>query len=198
MLGKLNRTLLALTGLVLLAAGLAVLVGGLDLQRRWGFTMPDEWPFDGPKDVLLSTSERTRYRNEDWWWPTVIAALGVVVVGALWRLLAQLRSRRLRQVFVDSGDGAGAVLRGRALEDVVIAEAEALDGVERARVALTGKRDAPRACIVLALAPYAEPGRVLDGLHFDVLESARTSAGLAALPAEARLRAVSHRAARVM
>jgi hypothetical protein len=198
MRGKLNRTLLALTGLVLLAAGLAVLVGGLDLQRRWGFTMPDQWPFDGPNDVLLSDSERTRFRSEDWWWPAVIAALVVIFLGALWWLLAQLRSHRLRQVFVDSGDGAGAVLRGRALEDVLSAEAKALDGVERAQAALTGRRDAPQACLVLALAPHAEPGRAVAGLHSVVLESARISAGLAALPAEARLRAVSHRAARVI
>jgi hypothetical protein len=188
---------LALAGVLLLAAGLAVLVGGLDLQSRWGFTMPDWWPFDGPKDVLLSARDRTRYRNEEWWWPAVIAALGVLVVGALWWLLTQLRSLRLRQVFVDSGNGTGAALRGRALEDVLKAEAETLGGVERAHVTVAGRREEPHARFVLALAPHAEPSCVLAGLHAVVLESARVSAGLAAFPCEARLRAVSHRATRV-
>jgi hypothetical protein len=197
MLGRFNRILLALTGLVLLAVGLAVLIGGLDLQRRWGFTMPDQWPFDGPKDVLFSDSARIRYRSEQWWWPAVITALGVLVVGSLWWLLAQLRGRRLRQVSVDSGDGSEAVLRGRALEGILAAETEALDGVEGARVSLNGERDTPRARLVLALAPHADPGGVLAGLRSVVLENARASAGLAALPAEARLRAVSHRASRV-
>ena len=63
---------------------------------------------------------------------------------ALWWLLAQLRSHRLAEVLVDSGDGEGALLRGRALEDVLAAEAEALDGVRPGRVLLTGRRDAHR------------------------------------------------------
>jgi hypothetical protein len=193
----LNRILLALTGLVLLVVGLSVLVGGLDLQRRWSFTMPHWWPFTGPKDVLLTVHDRTRYRSDGWWWPVVIAALGVLVLAALWWLLAQARTRRLRQIRVDSGDGQGALLRGRALESVLTSETEAYKGVEWARAALSGKRGAPAARIVLGLAPDATPGEVVAGLDASVLERARTSAGLARLPAEARLRPVKHRASRV-
>lgn len=193
----LNRVLLALTGLVLLVVGLSVLLGGLDLQRRWNFTMPHWWPFTGPKDVLLTAHDRTRYRSDGWWWPVVIAALGVLVLAALWWLLAQARTRRLRQLRVDSGDGQGAVLRGRALESVLTSETEAYKGVEWARAALGGKRAAPTARIVLGLAPDATPDEVVAGLDSAVLERARTSAGLDRLPAEARLRPVRHRASRV-
>jgi hypothetical protein len=193
----LNRVLLALTGLVLLVVGLSVLVGGLDLQRRWSFTMPHWWPFTGPKDVLLTAHDRTRYRSDGWWWPVVIAVLGVLVLAALWWLLAQARTRRLRQIRVDSGDGQGALLRGRALESVLTSETEAYKGVEWARAALGGKRGTPTARIVLGLAPDATPGEVVAGLDASVLERARTSAGLARLPAEARLRPVKHRASRV-
>lgn len=193
----LNRVLLALTGLVLLVVGLSVLVGSLDLQRHWNFTMPGWWPFTGPKDVLLTAHDRTRYRSHGWWWPVVIAALGVLVLVALWWLLAQARTRRMRQLRVDSGDGQGAVLRGRALESVLTAESEAYDGVVWANAALIGKRGAPQARLVLGLAPHATPEEVVAGLDAAVLERARGSAGLAALPAEARLRAVRHRAARV-
>ncbi|MEV6009046.1 alkaline shock response membrane anchor protein AmaP [Streptomyces sp. NPDC051976] len=193
----LNRVLLALTGLILLALGLAVLIGGLDLQRRWGFTMPHWWPFTGPKDVLLTAHDRTRYRAHGWWWPVVIAALGVLMLGGLWWLLAQARTRRLRQIRVDSGDGQGALLRGRALEQVLTSEAEAYEGVEWAGALLTGKRGTPEARMVLGLAPHATPDEVLTGLDTAVLARARTSAGLDRLPAEARLRAVRHRASRV-
>lgn len=193
----LNRVLLALTGLILLVLGLSVLVGGLDLQRRWNFTMPHWWPFTGPKDILLSAHDRTRYRDDGWWWPVVIAALGVLVLAGLWWLLAQARSRRLRTLRVDSGDGQGAVLRGRAVESVLTSEAEAYEGVEWARARLGGKRGAPSARIVLGLAPAATPDEVVAGLDAAVLERARASAGLDRLPAEARLRAVRHRAARV-
>ncbi|MFI9105021.1 alkaline shock response membrane anchor protein AmaP [Streptomyces fildesensis] len=197
MRSSLNRTLLALTGLLLLIAGLAVLVGSLDLQRRWGFTLPHWWPFDGPKDVLLTARDRTRYRGDGWWWPTVLAVLGVLVLTALWWFLAQFRSHRLRQLRIDSRDGQDAVLRGRALEDVLVTETEALDGVDRAGAVLTGKRSAPRARLTLALAPHAAPDTVVSRLDTEILQRAGGSAGLDHLPAEARLRAVKHRASRV-
>lgn len=193
----LNRVLLGLIGLVLLVVGLSVLVGSLDLQRHWDFTMPHWWPFTGPKDVLLTARDRTRYRSDGWWWPVVIAALGVLVLAALWWLLAQARTRRLRQIRVDSGDGQGALLRGRALESVLTSESEAYEGVDWAHAALVGKRGTPEARLVLGLAPHATPADVVAELDTAVLARARTSAGLTTLPAEARLRPVRHRASRV-
>lgn len=86
--------------------------------------------------------DRSR-RDEGWWWPTVIAILAVLVVLALWWLLAQLRRGRLAEVLVDSGDGEGALLRGRALEGVLAAEAGHLDGVARAQVSLSGRMERP-------------------------------------------------------
>jgi hypothetical protein len=193
----LNRVLLALTGLVLLVVGLSVLVGSLDLQRHWDFTVPGWWPFTGPKDVLLTEHSRTRYRSDGWWWPVVFAVLGVLFLAALWWLLAQARTRRLRQIRIDSGDGQGALLRGRALESVLRSEAEDYEGVEWSNAVLTGRRGTPEARLVLGLAPHATPQDVVEGLDSQVLERARNSAGLPDLPAEARLRAVRHRAARV-
>lgn len=192
-----NRVLLGLTGLLLLALGLSVLIGGLDLQRHWDVTLPSSWPFDGPKDVLLTDHDRTRFRAHGWWWPVVIAALGVLFVAALWWLLAQARTRRLRQLRVDSGDAQGALVRGRAVEHVLSAESEAYEGVEWAGASLVGRRGGPQARLVLGLAPHATPVDVVAALDASVLERARTSAGLAELPAEARLRAVRHRARRV-
>ncbi|MGR8011310.1 alkaline shock response membrane anchor protein AmaP [Streptomyces hypolithicus] len=188
---KVNRVLLGLAGLVLLALGGGVLATGL------GMSLPSWWPFDGPGDVLLSEADRTRWRDDGWWWPVVIAILAVLVLLALWWLLTQLRRARLAEVLVDSGDGEGAVLRGRALEGVLTAEAEALDGVERARVTLTGERSAPKARIALVLAPDAEPARTLADLTHGALAHARDSAGLAQLPAEVRLREVKHGTQRV-
>jgi hypothetical protein len=193
----LNRVMLGLLGLVLLVVGLSVLVGSLDLQRHWNFTMPHWWPFTGPKDVLLTAHDRTKYRSDGWWWPVVIAVLAVLLLIGLWWLLAQVRTRRVRQLRVDSGDGQGALLRGRALESVLTSESEAFDGVRWAGARLVGKRGNPSARLVLGLEPHATPYEVVAGLDSSVLERARTSAGLDALPAEARLRAVRHRASRV-
>ncbi|WP_330238263.1 alkaline shock response membrane anchor protein AmaP [Streptomyces sp. NBC_00525] len=186
-----NRVLLALAGLVLIC------VGGGVLTAAAGLSVPSWWPWYGKHDVLLSDADRDRWRGEGWWWPTVIAVLAVLVILALWWLLAQLRRSRLSEVLVDSGDGEGALLRGRALESVLAGEAGALDGVSRARVTLTGKRSAPAARVRLLMEAHAAPEEALGRLGDEALAHARDSAGLARLPAEVRLKAVKHRAARV-
>ncbi|MFF5337515.1 alkaline shock response membrane anchor protein AmaP [Streptomyces sp. NPDC013181] len=186
-----NRVLLALAGLVLLC------VGGGVLAAATGLSVPSWWPWYGKHDVLLSDADRERWRGEGWWWPTVIAVLAVLVVLALWWLLAQFRRARLSEVLVDSGDGEGALLRGRALEGVLADEAGALDGVARAHVTLTGKRSAPAARVRMLMEAHAAPGEALDRLGDEVLAHARDSSGMARLPAEVRLKAVRHRAPRV-
>lgn len=186
-----NRIVLGLLGLVLVVAGGSVLAVGL------GVKPPSWWIHDGPDDVLVSDADRARWHDAGWFWPTVIAVLGVVVLLALWWLVAQLRRRRLAEVLVDSGDGEGALLRGRALEAVLVGGAEALDGVDRAAVRLTGRRTAPQAGVTLTLEPHAVPDEALHLLGQDSLKQARTSAGLSELPTEVRLRATKHRAERV-
>lgn len=192
MLPVANRVLLGVAGLALVAVGGAVLAAGA------GLDVPSWWPWSGPSDVLLSDADRARWRSESWWWPVVIGVLALVLLLALWWLLAQLRRARLAEILVDSGDGEGAVLRGRALEEVMRSEAESMAGVSRAAVALTGRRrTAPGARVLLHLEAHASPEEVLSGLADGALGNARTSTGLAALPAEARLRASGHRAQRV-
>ncbi|MGW5290849.1 alkaline shock response membrane anchor protein AmaP [Streptomyces sp. CAI-24] len=186
-----NRILLALAGLVLIVVGGAVLAAGL------GAAVPSWWPWDGKADVLLSAADRGRWRDEGWWWPTVIAVLAVLVVLALWWFLAQLRRGRLAEVLVDSGDGEGAQVRGRALEGVLAEEAGEVDGVARAQASLTGRRTAPRARVRLLMEPHAAPARALNAVADGALVHARESAGLDELPAEVRLKAVKHRAERV-
>ncbi|MGM9384709.1 alkaline shock response membrane anchor protein AmaP [Streptomyces antibioticus] len=186
-----DRVLLGIVGLVLLALGGSVLAVGL------GVSPPSWWIHDGPHDVLLSTAERTRWRTEGWWWPTVIAVLALLMLLALWWLTAVLRRRRLGEVLVDTGDGAGAVLRGRALEGVLSGEAADLEGVAHAHVRLTGRSVAPSTRITLQLEPHVDPGTALDHLTSQALAHAKDSAALRALPAEVRLKAAKHKAERV-
>jgi hypothetical protein len=195
MLKTANRVLLGLLGLGLFALGGGVLLGALDLQRHWDFDLPGWWPFRGPDDVVLGTEGRTRWREEGWWWPTVIAVLAVLLALLLWWLFAQ-RRHRLDRVLVNSEDGATARLNGRTLEDVIAEEAQALDGVSRAHVRLTGRRTAPTARVRLLLEPHADPVRTLGELSRETLAHARDSAGLDRLPAKVRLREVRHRAQR--
>lgn len=186
-----NRVLLGLTGLVLIVIGGSVLAVGLG--SRW----PTWWIHDDRNDVLLSNAERTHYRDAGWWWPAVLATLAALVLLSLWWLAAVLRRRRLAEVLVDTGDGAGALLRGRAMESAVAGEAARLEGVERAHVTLTGRRASPEARVQLLLRPHAAPEDVVARLSAEALANARDSAGLMSLPTEVDLRAVKHRADRV-
>ncbi|MGW6980583.1 alkaline shock response membrane anchor protein AmaP [Streptomyces sp. NPDC054932] len=183
MLGTVNRILLAVAGTVLLAAGVVVLTGS--------------WPLNGRHAALLSAQTRSRYWHDDGWWWVVLAGLAVCVLLALWWLLSQLRRPRLQALYVDTGDGAFALLRGRALEEAVAAEAGALDGVAGCRVVLRGRRGSPALRVALKLEPHAVPADALAHVAGPVLTHARTSAGLPELPAEARLKVTSHRAQRV-
>ncbi|WYB38774.1 alkaline shock response membrane anchor protein AmaP [Streptomyces sp. GD-15H] len=186
-----NRVLLGIVGLLLVALGGSVLAIGL------GAPAPSWWLHHGRHDVLLDDAERTRWRDAGWWWPVVIAALAVLVLLLLWWLVAVVRRRRPAEVFVDTGDGEGAVLRGRALEAVLAEEADRLDGVDQAHVRLTGRRGAPRTRVRLRLEPHVDPGTALNTLTTGALAHAREAAGLTTLPAEVRLRAVKHRPERV-
>jgi len=191
LLRTVNRVLVGLAGLVLVCGGGAVLAAGL------GLAVPSWWPWRGGNDVLLGTMAHARPGAGGRWWPAALVALALVAVLALWWLLAQVRRPRLAAVLVDSGDGEAAVVRGRALEEALTEETAALDGVARARVTLTGRRDAPHAAVRLLMEPSATPDAVLGRLADEVLARARDSAGLTALPAEVRLGAVGHPVGRV-
>jgi len=191
MLRVVNRVLLGLIGLVLVALGGAVLAVGL------GANPPSWWIHDSRHDVLLDTAERTRWREAGWWWPTLLGVLALLVLLALWWVVANLRRHRLTEVLVDTGDGEGALLRGRALEGVLSGEATRLDGVSQAHVQLTGRRNAPETRVRLLLEPHVDPGTALSHVTTEALTHARDSAGLESLPTEVRMKAVKHRAERV-
>ncbi|KUN04102.1 hypothetical protein AQI95_22000 [Streptomyces yokosukanensis] len=189
--GGLHRVPLALAGLLLLGLGGAVLAVGL------GAPPPSWWIHTGPHDVLLTRAERTRWRGTAWWWPAVLAGLTVLVLLALWWLTTLLRRRRPAEILLDTGDGACALLRGRALETALAHDAVRQEGVAHAEVYLRGRRTAPTARIRLQLDPYVDPSTALNEVTAQALAHARESTGLASLPAEVRLRAVKHRADRV-
>ncbi|MER8006251.1 alkaline shock response membrane anchor protein AmaP [Streptomyces sp. NPDC094149] len=191
MLRTVNRVLIGVVGLVLVVVGGSVLAVGL------GAPPPSWWIHDGRHDVLLSDAERTKWQGHGWWWPAVLAALALLVLLALWWLTAVLRRRRLTEVLVDTGDGEGALLRGRALENVLAGDAAELDGVAHAQARLTGRRTAPETRVRLLLEPHVDPATALHHLTARSLMRARNSAGLAALPSEVRMKAVKHRAERV-
>lgn len=191
-----NRTILAVTGLALLAGGLLLLAGGFDLYGRLGVTMPDGWPLTSPDQPVLSDASRTRWLDRDWWWPVAIGVPAVVVAGALGWLYAQLHRIGPTTVTLPVADGEGTALqlRAKTLEDAVGTEAVALPDVDRAAATVTGGRRGPSMRVAVRIVPGGGAGAVVDALDDGPLENARTSLGLAALPTEVRLRATARQA----
>ncbi len=188
-----NRTLLALAGIVLLGTGLLILAGGFDLYRRWSLTPPDGWPLTAPHDVMLADADRTRWADEGWWWPAVIAVLAVVTLLAVWWLLAQLRRTHPGTLSVGGAHAVdGVELREGALGDALAADARHLPGVHQARARMDGSSSHPEAHLALTLTPDAEPGPVLQALRDGPLERARRSTDRT-LPARAHLRLTPHK-----
>lgn len=188
----LNRTLLAVAGLVLLGGGLLVLTAGLDLYRRWSLDPPADWPLTGPHDTLLPAQDRTRWTDEGWWWPAVIAALTILAALALWWLLAQLHHRHPRRLPVGNPPCDGVELYDAALNDALAADTARLPGVHQAQANLTGHAHRPHATLDVTLDPDARPRDVVHALEI-TLHRARRSTGWEQLPARATLRVASHR-----
>ncbi|MFG2121360.1 alkaline shock response membrane anchor protein AmaP [Streptomyces sp. NPDC048710] len=190
-----NRSLLALAGLVLLGGGLLILFAGLDIYRRYDLVPPVGWPLTTPDDVLLGSADRARWSSQGWWWwPAVIATLTLIALLALWWLLAQLRRRHPGALPVGgTPPQEGIELRDRALSDAIAAEAGALPGVEHTAVLITGRPAHHLTRVALTLTPQASPGAVLDALCEGPLRTARRSTGTPAMPSEVRLRVAGHK-----
>ncbi|MGW3132482.1 alkaline shock response membrane anchor protein AmaP [Streptomyces sp. NPDC001123] len=195
----LNRTLLALAGLVLLGGGLLILFAGLDLYRRHDLAPPAGWPLTTPADVLLGSADRARWSSQGWWWwPAVIAALVLTALLALGWLLAQLSRRRPGSLPVGgTPPQEGVELRDRALSEAIANEAGALPGVGHAAVLITGRPSRHRTRIELTLTPEGTPGATLGALCEGPLRTARRSTGLADMPTEVRLQVARHKPHRV-
>jgi hypothetical protein len=190
----LNRSLLALAGLVLLGGGLLILFAGFDVFRRRDLVPPAGWPLTVPDDVLLGSADRIRWSSRGWWWPAAIAVLALVVLLALWWLLSQLRRSRPGTLPVGgTPPQEGVELRDRALGDAIAAEAGALPEVEQADVRITGRSAHPRTRVKLTLTPQGSPGAVLDALCEGPLRTARRSTGSPSMPTEVRLRVARHK-----
>ncbi|KDN82534.1 hypothetical protein [Kitasatospora cheerisanensis] len=188
-----NRTLLAVVGLLLLAGGVLVLLGGLDVYRHLGVTPPPHWPFTSPDQPVLSTASRTRWKDETWFWPVAIAVPALVVIGGLWWLFSQLRRGGPAGVDLPSPAAPGRPhfalhVRSRAVEDAIETETVALPEVDRVTVRVTGAARRPEVHTVLRLTPGADTAALVDAYRTGPVEHARHSLGLATLPAELRLR----------
>ncbi|MGW0565077.1 hypothetical protein ACWDZ4_31910 [Streptomyces sp. NPDC003016] len=174
----LNRALLALLGAAALAAGTWLAVTGPARE------VPPWWPLPG---------EGLRPSVPDWGSPAVIALAGAVTAASFGWLVAQGPGRGPRRLALAH---PALHLRTRTLVRAVRTEAEAVPGVVRARVRLSGRAARPRLAMAVLLEPEARPAAVLERLAGEQLRAARTAAGRERLVLSVRFRVRGHRTGR--
>ncbi|WP_380168897.1 alkaline shock response membrane anchor protein AmaP [Jannaschia sp. R86511] len=142
--GRLNRTLLALLGLLLFAAGAATLAVSLGLVGVLA-----------PNTPVLPAELRT-YLIEQPWAPYAVAAVGIlaVLLGVRW-LLAQLPRRSSTGRFRIQDENGRGVTRVDAdtVADALEADIRAYPGVSSARADITGSRLRPDVSLTLVVDP---------------------------------------------
>lgn len=175
---RLNRVLFTLLGLVLAAAGAAILVAGLGVFPP----MPADRPVIAPPDDAMLVT------NDLWAW-IAITVLGVAtfVVG-LWWLLAQFGVDRLRRLQLEPDRGRGGMqLSAGAFADAIKAELEQVPGVQSGRAHLAGRRGATELRLTARLSPYAETAEVRRHVETVVIPHARQVVTPDVLPTRLRL-----------
>lgn len=179
----LNRTVLGLTGLVLVIAAAAV------VSSVWGLGLPPWGPGLAQRTVLLE-EVRSALRLRPPWTPEVmVTALALVLVCGLWWSAWQLGDGRRSLLALGVAEG---VVRAKALEDAVAWQVAGISGVDSSRARLRGPSGTFRLRLDVRLRPGAAPGTVLPALEVVVAELERT---LAPSPVRARVRfGAPHRA----
>lgn len=194
-----NRILLFLVGLGLIGGGLAVAARG----RGW---YPDllrtaDKPF-------VTTSQAERLTDHGWWWWVAFGAPGLILVLALWWLLAQFGRRAVRSLRVQdttdrAGDGPSGLgtgfgmvgdeadtltVTGHALADAIEDDLSYVDGIEHVSAHLVRRRHGPTLRVMVRAEPGAEPRTLLSAVRDRVLPNAREAVGLDTLPTMMTLR----------
>jgi hypothetical protein len=166
-----NRVIIGLIGLILLLAGVAGLLAGFGV---FGSTLKNEAVLSGRVD---------RFTERAWFWPTLAALTAIIALLALWWLIAQLRTDRLRGIDLrPSGRDGQTYLRGDAITDAIEKEVESYRGVSRTRARLSGTHTAPRLTLIVTLDGRVSAGEVRHRVEEQALDHARRALETDRLP----------------
>jgi hypothetical protein len=173
-----NRTVLALLGFVLLAAGAAGIAAGTGLFG------------DGVRtNKVIPQDTRDWVAAHDWFWLAVAAGSILIALLALRWLLAQTSTNRLRRLDVESDRSAGrTVLSGAAVTDAVAAEIGSYRGVNSASAHLLGTRGAPTLLVHATLDGRGDPAEIRTRIQTEAVAHVRQALEAPDLPVRLELR----------
>ncbi|MFJ5264766.1 hypothetical protein ACIQAC_30330 [Streptomyces sp. NPDC088387] len=153
----LNRTSLAVVGLVFLVGGCWLAV----THASWAPQLPTWWPTPGTHSTIVDAGRLAEVRSEGWWTPTAMAGtITLTVLPALW-CLHQLPSGFHSRTALPAPDSS---LRTRALEDAMTEQLVALGGVARCRTRVLTRSRRLHVRLHVWLQPDVTPAEVLPAL----------------------------------
>ncbi|WP_432497586.1 hypothetical protein [Kineococcus gypseus] len=158
-----TRRVLALDRLAALVAGLVLLALGL-AAAAWGAgQLPRLWPA-APAELRLSTATDAYAQS---WWPLASGAAGaVLVLLALWWLLAHLPRRGVPHLRLPGSDRTGALaVDGGSAVQAAAEEVAALPGVRSADGRLVHERGHLLAVLTVTADPTADLAELVDGVE---------------------------------
>jgi hypothetical protein len=173
-----NRAVLAVLGLLLLAAGATGLAAGLgafgaDVRTR----------------QVIPSAIRDWASRHDWFWILVAAGCILVALLALRWLLAQASTSRIGELELESDRRRGrTVMTGRAVTDAVAGEIGSYRGVGGVRASLLGDRAAPTLLVRATLDGRADPAAVSTRIQTDAVPHTRQALEMPDLPVRLELR----------
>ncbi|MFE9204032.1 alkaline shock response membrane anchor protein AmaP [Micromonospora sp. NPDC007230] len=186
---RLNRIVLTLLALVLLAAGVAILLAGADVYGR-GFSR---------RHLLDNPATRFVGAHGGWFWPVAgVAAAIVALLGLRWLAAVVTTEPSQRRINISTnGDSGRTVLDSGALADAVKAEVEDCPGVDEVDTRLSGSPYTPRLALTVTADPDADIAALRERLEALVLPRIRYALGRPDLPVTLDLTQRTRRRTRV-
>ncbi|OAA25123.1 hypothetical protein UG55_102538 [Frankia sp. EI5c] len=181
-----NRWLLRFLGLFLVGVGVVVLLAGFEV---FGTSLADRPVLDADAGSFAA--------EHGWFWPAVGTAAGLMALGSLGWLAAQLRSGRLRGLYVIDDAVGGVRLDAAALTDAVADDLVRNPVVRTARVAMLGRPRHPVLRMSVEAQEDADARAVRSDVERRVLPRARRALGRPDLAAEIEIGVYAGAPARV-
>ncbi|GGK90608.1 hypothetical protein Sme01_53160 [Sphaerisporangium melleum] len=185
-LARINRTWLAIIGLILIAAGAAALAKGLGLLGR-------------STEPVVSAPVAGFATGNAWFWPALAVLALVIGLLALRWLFTQVRRSGIRHLDLETDPGHGVThLSARATAEAFVDDVEhalhdehATRGParERVRARLSGDPAAPRLALAVVLPDESDPAAARRGIQ-NAVARLRRSLETDKLPATVRMHTV--------
>jgi enamine deaminase RidA (YjgF/YER057c/UK114 family) len=172
-----DRTLVILSGLVLLAVGVLVVLLGMGIFGVYRAQRPlidpeiSAW--------ILANATLTR-------WIAIVGGIVLLVVGLTWAIRS-LRPEPRPDVLLSEVPGQRLTVEHSAIAEAIRGDAESIDGVSRARVRLVGTEHKPALRMTLWLVEDADVRDVWAEVDGRVLARARQAFAVDALPTAVRI-----------